>query len=271
MFASLIAALVLCAACQGGGSAKELSGKVSIVGSSTAATFITPLIESFRNTHPRVEVKLQLASSSWGLGSLRAGMAQMAITTSSPNPGEAGLVAHAVARDGLAILVNAQNPVGALTDEQTHGIFAGKITSWKDVGGKDETIALVVPAESRQSLPRFAEYLRFSPGELADGDVVANQDADAVRQIAHMPGGITYLSIASARYAIDDGAPVKLIGFGGIDPTEQNVAAGKVPIIYDVSLVTQGEPIEVARAILDLAASAEGGEIRARRHFAPPA
>jgi phosphate transport system substrate-binding protein len=271
---TLFLALVL-AGCSGGGSeeeaktAKALSGKFEIFGSTTAGALVAPLADGFGKQHPGVDVNLQMSSSNWGLGALKAGMTQMGMSTRPPSADEKELVAHPIAKDGLAIVVHEDNPVEALTDDQVRAIYKGEVKDWKEVGGKEGAIAQINHAETKTSLVRFVEYLGMSAGDVRYSDLVISGDADAIRQIENTPEGITYLSIASARTAIDAGKPLKLIGFGGVEPTAENVGAGKVPIVYEVSLVTKGEPDATATAFIEFARSDEGKAIATKHHFAP--
>lgn len=281
MVKSLSIVLTLCvsiafAGCSKGGSegesgpAKPLSGKFEIFGSSTAGTLVAPLAEAFRKRHPNLDVNLQMSSSNWGLGALKGGMTQMGMSTRPPTEGEkAQLVDHPIAKDGLAIAVHKDNPVSSLSDEQVAKIFRGEIKDWGEVGGTAGPIAQINHAETRTSLVLFVEYLKMQAGDVRYSELVISGDGDAVRQIENTPNGITYLSIASARSAIDAGKPIKLLGFGGVEPTAENVAAAKTPIVYEVRLMTKGEPDATAAALIEFAKSDEGQEIAKKHHFAP--
>jgi hypothetical protein len=81
-------------------------------------------------------------------------------------------------------------------------------------------------------------------------DLVASTDADAVNSVAGTPNAVTYASIASALQAIAGGSPVKLV-------------------VYDVQLVTKGEPQAPIKSFLDFATSAKTAETVKSKSFAP--
>jgi phosphate transport system substrate-binding protein len=266
---------LLMAACRGGSekqAEQALSGKVRLFGSGTAIAVVAPMVEAFRAKHPAVTLEIEESSSRWALGYARQGMVDIGLSTLPPGPGDEGLVARAVARDGLCLIVHRDNPVAALSDDQIRGIFTGTVANWKEVGGPDRAITRINHADVRTPLALFSNYLGISPSRIKYADIVISSDAEAVRHVSNKPEAVTYTSIAIARSAVMGGSPIRLLGFGGVEPTPENVAAGRVPIVYDVLLVTRGEPQGVVKAFVEFASSPAVREIVTTRNFVlPPA
>jgi phosphate transport system substrate-binding protein len=253
---------------KGGGGA--VSGRVKALGSSTVTPLARSLGDAFAKTHPGTDFEIEESNSNWGLGALRPGMTDIALSTKPPSEDDKNLVAHPIARDGLCIIVHNTNPVTALSDDQLRGIFQGKIAKWKEVGGKDAPITRLNHAEVRTSLVMFVKYLGLQVSDMKYTDVVISSDREAIQTVSSKPEAMTYLSIASALSAIAGGSPLKMIGLHGVEPTVANVENGTVPIVYDVSFVTKDTPNPLTKAFVDFATSSSAADLRKEKNFAPP-
>jgi phosphate transport system substrate-binding protein len=267
----LLATVSILAACSKKESetAGALKGTMRFLGSGTAASLVRPLADAYGKDHPDVKFEIEVSNSSFGLGQVRSGATDIAMSIKKLGPDDKDLKAYTIARDGLCMLVNRENAVEALTDDQINGIFKGEITNWKNVGGKDAKIENVNHAEVRTMLVLFVGYLGLQPSDMKYSDLVASTDADAINSVAGTPNAVTYTSIASALQGVAGGSPVKLVGLAGVAPTPENVGAGKVAVVYDVQLVTKGEPQEPIKSFLDFATSAKTAETVKSKSFAP--
>jgi phosphate transport system substrate-binding protein len=267
----LLATVSILAACSKKESetAGALKGTIRFLGSGTAASLVRPLADAYGKDHPDIKFEIEVSNSSFGLGQVRSGAADIAMSIKKLGPDDKDLKAYTIARDGLCMLVNRENAVAALTDDQIKGIFKGEITNWKAVGGKDAKIERVNHAEVRTTLVLFVGYLGLQPSDMKYSDLVASTDADAINSVTGTPNAVTYTSIASALQGVAGGSPVKLVGLAGVAPTPENVGAGKVPVVYDVQLVTKGEPQEPFKSFLDFATSARAAETVKNKSFAP--
>jgi len=165
--AVIAALLVLSCGCKGQGSEKgsdggaDAGGKVRLLGSSTVTPLAGPLADAYGKTHVSTQFDMEESNSNWGLGALRSGMTDIALSIKPPSSGEEdkNLVTHPVARDGLCMIVHKDNPVEALSDDQIRNIFEGKVANWKEVGGKDAALVRLNHAEVRTTLVMFVKYL----------------------------------------------------------------------------------------------------------------
>jgi phosphate transport system substrate-binding protein len=273
----IVAAVVLAYGCRGqesgqaGGDGKAVSGKIRLLGSSTVTPLANPLADAFGKSHLTVQFDMEESNSNWGLGALRNGMTDIALST-KPLAGDVdkNLVAHPVARDGLCMIVHKENPVEALSDDQLRDIFQGKLANWKDVGGKDAPLVRLNHAEVRTSLVMFVNYLGVQVSDMKYTEVVIGSDKEAIQGVVNKPNAITYVSIASALTAQAAGSPIKLIGLKGVAPTVANVENGTVPVVYDVSFTTQSAPNPQTNAFVEFASSPTAAELRKQKNFAAP-
>ena len=113
----------------------KVSGKIVIAGSSSVTPVMEKLKEAYEAINPNVEIELQQSDSSSGMtatmdGVCDIGMASRALKDSET---EAGLVPMTIAMDGIAVIVNPENPLEGLTSEQVRDIYMGEITEWSEV------------------------------------------------------------------------------------------------------------------------------------------
>ena len=111
------------------------SGKVVVAGSSSVTPVMEKISESYRNANPDVTVEIQQSDSTTGVTSVQDGLCDIGMASRELKEEEAqsGVTAVVMATDGIAVIVNNENPVDELTSEQVKGIFTGEITSWSDV------------------------------------------------------------------------------------------------------------------------------------------
>ncbi|MDL2281070.1 substrate-binding domain-containing protein [Selenomonadales bacterium OttesenSCG-928-I06] len=113
----------------------QMSGKISIAGSSSVTPIMEKLKEAYLKIHPQVAIEIQQSDSTTGMTSAinnicDIGMASRDLKESELNKGLKNTV---IALDGIAVIVNKENPTDSLTKDQVKAIFTGKTTKWSDV------------------------------------------------------------------------------------------------------------------------------------------
>ena len=113
----------------------DVSGKVVVAGSSSVTPVMEKLAESYMAVNANVEIEIQTSDSTMGMtstidGVCDIGMASRALKDSET---EEGLTATVIAMDGIAVVVNNDNPVDGLTAEQVRAIFTGETLTWDEV------------------------------------------------------------------------------------------------------------------------------------------
>lgn len=107
-------------------------GKVVVGGSSSVSPVMEKLIEAYKAVNANVEIELQTSDSTTGMtgaadGTLDIGMASRELKDSET---EEGLTATKIAMDGIAVIVNQENPAEDLSSDTVKGIFTGETTTW---------------------------------------------------------------------------------------------------------------------------------------------
>lgn len=112
-----------------------VSGKVVCSGSSSVTPCMEKLKEAYVKSHPNVAIEVQQSDSSTGVSDARDGVCDLGMASRALKASEskAGLVATAIAIDGLAVVVNPQNPIENISKENLRKAFTGEITTWNQI------------------------------------------------------------------------------------------------------------------------------------------
>ncbi len=143
---------------QGTGSvAAELNGNVKTGGSTSVEKVMTALIYKFQESNQNVTIDYEMNGSGDGIKGVASGKYEIGHASRSLKDEETaqGLEGTSYAIDGIALVVNKNNAAAELTQAQVKDIYTGKIKNWKEVGGKDAPITVVV----RESVPVRAALL----------------------------------------------------------------------------------------------------------------
>ena len=172
------------------------------------------------------------------------------------------LVLFPFAVDGVATVVQADNPVEALTKDQIKQIFAGKITNWKEVGGPDLAINLYTRDEASGTRSTYWKKL-LDKGEIAVAANVVPSNGAMKTAISRDPGAIGYVSIGHL-----DGT-VKAPKLGDMDVTQETAKAGTYPVVRKLYMNTRGEPKGVVKTFVDYIMGPDCVEIIKKAGFIP--
>ena len=240
--------------------AEELSGAVATDGSTSMESVIGILGESFMQLHPDVTFTYNPTGSGSGITAVQEGRCDIGLSSRAlkDEETEAGLKGETVALDGIAIIVNNENPVTDLTLEQIAQIYTGEITNWSEVGGNDEEIVLIGreagsgTRDGFESITGTEDLCQYRQELTSTGDVITT--------VSQNPAAIGYASLAS----VSD--QTKTLTVDGVEPTEDTVRDGSYKIQRPFVLVTRdGEALSTqAQAFYDYAMSAEVADLIAQ-------
>jgi len=184
--------------------------------------------------------------------------------------GNQGLVASGAAKDGIVVAVHESNPVGNLSTEQVRDVFQGRITNWKQVGGKDAQIAsyaYVMCPQREEVMRQFLVGVRdYKKGVMGiDNDKLAKSvnrvkpGPEVAKQVSGDSNGI---GITSTAYAPVSG--VKFIKLDGIAPTQKTIADDTYPVSRHLYIVTKGYPSGATKQYIEFLRSPEGQSLLAK-------
>ena len=234
-----------------------LSGTVSTDGSTSMEKVINSLGESFMAMNKDVKFTYNPTGSGSGIQAVSEGRCDIGLSSRALKDDEkaSGLVETVVALDGIAIVVNPENPVSDLDIDTIAKIYTGEITNWKDVGGNDAEIVLIGreagsgTRDGFESITGTKDACQYRQELTSTGDVI--------NTVSQNPDAIGYASLSSV------GDSVKALTVGGVEATEATVKDGSYVVQRPFVLVTkEGTKLSpAAQAFFDYALSADAASI----------
>ncbi|KAF3891346.1 phosphate ABC transporter substrate-binding protein [Tolypothrix bouteillei VB521301] len=246
--------------------ASKVQDKLVLTGSSTVAPLAAEIGKQFESKHPGVRIDVQSGGSSRGISDTRQGVADIGMVSRALKSEEQDLKAFPIASDGVTIILHKDNPVSSLTDAQVVNIYTGKLTNWKQVGGKDGVIAVVNKAEGRSTLELFTHYFKLKNTDIK-AQVVIGDNEQGIKTVAGNPNAIGYVSIGSAENSVAGGSSIKLLPVGGVTATTANVQNSTFPISRPLNFVTKTEPQGLAKEFINFAQSQQVSDIVKKQNF----
>ena len=112
----------------------SVSGKVVVAGSSSVTPVMEKLKEAYMLVNPNAEIEVQMSDSSTGVNMAIEGSCDIGMTSRELKDSETaqGVTSTVIATDGIAVIVNLENPITGLTTDLVRAIYVGEITNWAD-------------------------------------------------------------------------------------------------------------------------------------------
>ena len=215
--------------------AADLSGTISLAGSTSMEKLCEAMSESFMETYPGVTVTVEYTGSGAGLESLASGSVDIGNSSRHLKDEEdaGGAVENVVAIEGIAVIVDPANSVSDIPADKLAAIYKGEITNWSELGGNDEAIVVIGRESGSGTRDAFEELL-----EVKDACKYA-QELDSTggvkAKVAATPGAIGYVSLD----VVDES--IKAVSIDSVEPTEANIIAGDYLLSRPFVMATNGE------------------------------
>jgi phosphate transport system substrate-binding protein len=184
--------------------------RIVISGSKTLQPVVEEWVREFRRARPGLEIVVEGGGTDKGFEELLAGTSQVAMASRQIWDSEREAFAaknvvfeeFVVARTGIAVLKNKINPVGELDLSALRRIFDGSVTSWREVGGLDEPITVIL----RNPSSHTADYVRnviMPPSVLTERGIVVGTQEEVVAEITAKPWAIGFADFDRALSHLD--------------------------------------------------------------------
>ena len=269
MYAAIIVALI---AAQMVTSEMAFAGRRTLVltGSTTVLPIAQLCAEKFMDQHPDVNISVRGGGSGVGIAALIDGTCDIAMASRPMKTKELksargkGInpLATVIAKDGIAIIVHPSNPLSEITLAQLKDIYTGKISNWKDVGGKPGKIVVISRDVASGTFEVFKKIVLKGAKTRADALMLASNKAVATT-VEKTPGAIGYVGLGYIS------SKVKALAVDGVEPTKETVVSGKYKLARPLYLYTDGKPTGLAKEFIDFVLSPEGQEIVDKIGFVP--
>ena len=231
MITMMMVAVLAISMLAGCGSNKT-TGSVATDGSTSMEKVIGALGEAFQND-TGISFTYNPTGSGSGIKAVQEGRCDIGLSSRDlkAEEKEAGLSGTVLAYDGIAVIVNPENPVADLSVETIAKIYTGEITNWSEVGGNDVEIVLIGreagsgTRDGFESITDTEDACQYRQELTSTGDVITT--------VAQNPGAIGYASGASVK------EPVKAVTVDGVAPTEATIKDGSYVVQRPFVLVTK--------------------------------
>ena len=237
-----------------------VTGTVSTDGSTSMEKVIGALGESFMAANEGVEFTYNPTGSGAGITAAQEGRCDIGLSSRALKDEEkaGGLKETVLAYDGIAIIVNPENPVNDLTLDQIAKLYTGEITNWTDVGGNDAEVVLIGreaasgTRDGFESITGTKDKCQYRQELTSTGDVIT--------AVSQNPDAIGYASLASIKDS------VKALNVDGVTPSETTVKDGSYKVQRPFVLVTvEGKELTpVAQKFFDYITSPDAAAIIAK-------
>ncbi|HJD96411.1 phosphate ABC transporter substrate-binding protein [Mailhella massiliensis] len=233
---------------------KGQKGSIDIAGGTAHIPVMKKAAQAIMAANGDIRITVAGGGSGVGVQKVGEGLVQIGNTGRALKESEIskyGLVSFPFAIDGVAVAVNPENGVTSLTKAQVKDVFAGKITNWKELGGKDAAISLYVREDGSGTRETFEERA-LDKGTSARSANVVNSNGAMKTAIAQDPNAIGYVGIGH----LD--ASIRGVTVDGMVPSQENAASGAYTITRLLYMNTKGEPTGLTGLFIDYIYSEDG-------------
>ena len=244
---------------------KGESGTLRISGGTAHIPVMKEAAKRIMQFNPDIIITIAGGGSGAGIKQVGEGLVDIGNSGRKPKPQEIekyGLAMHKWAIDGVAPVVNPGNPVTALTAEQLCAVYAGKITSWKALGGEDRAINLYTRDASSGTRAVFWKKA-LGKGDISGKANFVSSNGAMKSAVSNDPYAIGYVSVG---YMDKSVAPVVM---DGIRPSLDSVKNSDYKVARGLYSNTKGEAKGLAAKFIAYLLSPEGQKIAAEQGFIP--
>ncbi|MDR3191651.1 MAG: phosphate ABC transporter substrate-binding protein [Treponema sp.] len=207
---------------------------VTVAGSTSVSPLMELLTADYAKVRSNVKFNISATGSGDGIKAVPAETAEIGMSSRELSPAEigTGIDEHLIAIDGIAVIVNANNPVSGLSIEQIRDIYTGALTDWSQAGGRSGKIAVVSREPGSGTRGAFEEIVKFQD-KLVMGAIEFDGTGAVKAEISRNADAIGYISLGS----VDNS--VKPLSVGGVTATTANVVNGSYKIARPFLLLTK--------------------------------
>src|ERR1700738_3994854 len=228
--------------------------RLVIKGSDTLGAKLVPqLAEQFKAQHSGTTFDIAAEGSTTGIAAITDGTAQIGMSSRRAKPAEIGAATAKgvnmkptiVAYDGIAVIVNSNNPLKGLTKKQVEQIFTGEVADWSAVGGSGGKISVYTRNTSSGTYSDFKE-LAMKKRDYAGGSQKMAGNEQIAAEVGKNKNGVGYVGMAYTK-----AGGVKVMPIDGVLPSVQSVHAKTYPYARPTFYYTNGDPSGLAKQFLD--------------------
>ena len=232
------------------------TGTITASGSTALQPLVAKAATAYEAKCPGATITVSGGGSSVGLSNVASGVSDIGdsdVPVSNAKTIDASTVKdHQVAVVVFAVIVNPGAGVTALTTQQVQDVFSGKVTNWKDVGGKDVPITLIERKTGSGTRLSFIKDMLGGTDTESKTPASTQDSTQLVLQgVAGAPGGVSYVGVSSAN------SSVVAVSIDGAKPTADDVKSGKYKYFSHEHMYTKATASPLAQAFIDFMLAAD--------------
>lgn len=232
--------------------------KISVSGSTSVGPLIEKLSEQYESKNSNILIEINQVGSSAGIKDTINEMSQIGMASRELKPEEKEqVVPRVIAYDGIALIVNNDNPIKGLTLEQVKEIYTGQITNWNQIQeGLDKPIVVISREDGSGTRSAFQEIVGYKSEQLVRNATIADGNGNIK---ATVEGNENAIGFVSFEY-VDD--KVSALTIDGVKPEANLVKEGKYAISRPFILATKKDTTdEETKKFIEYILSDDGQKI----------
>lgn len=228
-------------------------GHIIVAGHGPELPVMQDLGRAFEKAHPGTAIDFEWDRTVKAVERVKAGEAQVAVTDQP----DSALQTVPIAWDGIAVIVNFANPVNEVTTAQVRDLFTGKITRWSDLDGGDQLVE-VLPRAAEDNMQFGLEMSLGIAGQFRATGRPVRTDEKALRAVSGRDRAVSYLSLAAALKAQEDGIPIRILTVDKVEAGQPTVRTGKYKLRRPVLFLIPSHPDPLTEAFVEFVTSSDG-------------
>ncbi|WP_103669015.1 substrate-binding domain-containing protein [Pseudanabaena sp. BC1403] len=239
--------------------ANQTQASLKVGGSSSTVNLLNVLITSYTSTANTVKItQLEPGQSENIIDGVKLKVVDVGVISKvlKPKENDGTLEVREVAKDALVVATHPSvTGVKNLTTEDLKGIYSGTVTNWKQLGGPDAKIVLLDRPEDESAKRLLRKHYLGSELKNSPEAVVLRKEGELIKTIQSTPYSIGTFSVAQA---VSQKLPVNRLILNGIEPTPENVKAGKYVMVREISMIWHKNPSEATQTFIEYIFSSSG-------------
>ena len=234
-----------------------------VAGSTSVQPYAEVLAEEYMILNPGSQIDIQGGGSSAGITAAETESAAIGMSSRGLKDDEMHLWHIEIAKDGLVLIVNPDNPVDNLSLDQIRDIYSGIITDWSQVGGVEARINLIAREEGSGTRSAFIDLVMREGEEITPKAIVQDSNGSVMQLVAGDPNAIGFISLG----LVNDN--IKALDIDGIEATAENIMNNSYTLARPFLFVTKDEPTGLTKDFIDFILSSDGQEILSSEGLIP--
>jgi phosphate transport system substrate-binding protein len=256
--------------CFTGFSVLSASKSITMTGSTTVLPIAQREAEAFMDVYKDISVSVRGGGSGVGIAAIIDGRTDIANSSRTIQTKElktarekgVNVYPNVIAQDGIAVVVNPDNPIDSITIEDLKKIYTGEIGNWKELGGPAKAIVVISRDFSSGTFEVFKELV-LKGGKMKDDALMLASNKAVATTVTETPYAIGYVGLG---YLSEQ---VKALKVDGVKPTEETVRMGKYELSRPLFMYTNGKPKGIIKTFIDFVFSVQGQRIVKEEGFVP--